>query len=57
MPIVTNEGGMLSHPAIIAREYGVTAVVGAADATRRIATGDTIRVDPVASTVRVVNAS
>lgn len=52
--LVTDEGGVLSHPAIIAREYGVPAVVGAAGATRRVATGDTIRVDPAAGTVTIV---
>ncbi len=52
--IVTNEGGALSHPAIIAREYGLTAVLGAADATTRIADGDVVRVDPTAGTVVVV---
>lgn len=52
--LVTNEGGSLSHPAIIAREFGITAVLGAADATERIADGDTIRVDPVAGTVTIV---
>lgn len=52
--IVTNEGALLSHPAIIAREYGVTAVVGTTSATDRIATGDTVRVDPVEGLVGVV---
>ncbi|MEZ4393346.1 MAG: PEP/pyruvate-binding domain-containing protein [Polyangiales bacterium] len=54
--IVTDEGGTLSHPAIIAREYGVPAVIGATGATRRIQTGDRLRVDPVAGTVRVMSA-
>lgn len=52
--IVTDEGALLSHPAIIAREYGVTAVVGTSLATRAIATGDTVRVDPLEATVTVV---
>lgn len=52
--IVTDEGGLLSHPAIIAREMGIPAVLGAAGATARIRTGDTVRVDPVAGTVVVV---
>lgn len=55
--LVTNEGGSLSHPAIIARELGVPAVVGAADATHRIATGDRIRVDPVEGTVSLLRSS
>lgn len=52
--IVTNEGALLSHPAIIAREYGVTAVVGCGPATERIRTGETVRVDPIDGTVTVL---
>jgi pyruvate,water dikinase len=43
--LVIERGGMLSHGAIIAREYGIPAVVGVEDATRRIRTGDQVRVD------------
>ncbi len=53
--IVTNEGALLSHPAIIAREYGLTAVLGTSTATTRIATGDRVRVDPVEATVTIVS--
>jgi phosphohistidine swiveling domain-containing protein len=42
---VVERGGMLSHGAIIAREYGIPAVVGVAHATRLIRNGDTVRVD------------
>ena len=35
----------MSHAAIVAREYGMPAVVGTGDATKRIRTGDRIRVD------------
>ncbi len=52
--IVTDEGGALSHPAIIAREYGVSAVLGTEEATRRIATGDRVRVDPITGTVVIL---
>lgn len=52
--IVTDEGAQLSHPAIIAREYGITAVLGVGTATRRIQTGDRVRVDPVEGTVTVI---
>ncbi len=45
--IVTEQGGMTSHSAIIAREMRVPAVMGAEAATRRIQTGDLIRVDGV----------
>jgi len=43
--VVTETGGPLSHCAIVAREYGIPAVVGAHGATSRIATGQTISVD------------
>jgi rifampicin phosphotransferase len=43
--LVMEMGGMMSHGAVVAREYGIPAVVGVADATERIATGDTITVD------------
>jgi pyruvate,water dikinase len=43
--VVTETGGALSHCAIVAREYGIPAVVGAHGATRAIATGQRITVD------------
>ena len=43
--LVIERGGMLSHGAIIAREYGIPAVIGVADATRLIHDGDRLRVD------------
>jgi pyruvate,water dikinase len=43
--VVTETGGPLSHCAIVAREYGIPAVVGAHGATRTIATGQRITVD------------
>jgi rifampicin phosphotransferase len=38
--LVVEIGGLLSHGSIVAREYGLPAVMGVADATRRIRTGD-----------------
>ena len=43
--IVTDAGGLLSHSAIVAREYGIPGVVGTRDATQQIADGATVRVD------------
>ena len=43
--IVTDAGGLLSHSAIVAREYGIPGVVGTRDATDRIIDGTRIRVD------------
>lgn len=42
--IITNRGGRTCHAAIIARELGVPALVGAEDATTRLATGDVVTV-------------
>ncbi|MER7892711.1 rifamycin-inactivating phosphotransferase [Micromonospora sp. NPDC094482] len=42
--LVTEVGGLMTHGAVIAREYGLPAVVGVADATRLIADGQRIRV-------------
>jgi len=43
--LIIERGGMLSHGAIIAREYGIPAVVGVAQATQHIRSGDRLRVD------------
>jgi pyruvate,water dikinase len=43
--LVVERGGMLSHGAIIAREFGIPCVVGVKDAMRRIPSGATITVD------------
>jgi phosphohistidine swiveling domain-containing protein len=43
--IVTDSGGLLSHSAIVAREYGIPGVVGTREATRRIEDGARVRVD------------
>ena len=51
--IVTDSGGLLSHSAIVAREYGIPGVVGTRDATQRIADGTVVRVDGDAGEVSV----
>ena len=43
--IVTDNGGLLSHAAIVSREYGIPGVVGTREATERIADGMRVRVD------------
>merc|ERR1719444_483712 len=42
--IVTNRGGRTCHPAIIARELGIPAIVGCGDATDKLAKGDAVTV-------------
>jgi pyruvate,water dikinase len=52
--IVTDSGGLLSHSAIVAREYGIPGVVGTREATERIADGVRVRVDGDAGEVTVL---
>jgi len=49
--LVMEMGGPMSHGAIVAREYGIPAVVGVPDATERIETGQQITVDGTAGEV------
>jgi pyruvate,water dikinase len=51
--IITDSGGLLSHAAIVAREYGIPGVVGTRDATVRIPEGTNVRVDGDAGEVHV----
>ncbi|MCP4416181.1 MAG: hypothetical protein GY805_06145, partial [Chloroflexi bacterium] len=50
-------GGMMSHAAIICREYSVPAVVGTAEATLRIKTGQRVRVDGNTGEVTVIDTA
>src|SRR6266704_600132 len=49
--LVMEMGGMMSHGAVVAREYGIPAVVGVAGATEQITTGQRVTVDGSAGTV------
>jgi phosphoenolpyruvate synthase/pyruvate phosphate dikinase len=53
--LVTEVGGLMTHGAVIAREYGLPAVVGVADATRLIQDGQRIRVHGTAGYVELVS--
>jgi pyruvate,water dikinase len=53
--LVTDSGGILSHPAIIAREYGIPAVVATGNATSLIADGQRVTVDGDAGIVRILD--
>ncbi len=50
--LVMEMGGAMSHGAVVAREYGIPAVVGVAHATGRIGSGRLVTVDGSAGTVR-----
>ncbi len=52
--LVTDYGGLLSHAAIVAREYGLPAVVGCGSATQLIPDGARVRVDAAAGEVHVL---
>jgi pyruvate,water dikinase len=43
--VVTDGGGALCHAVIVAREYGIPAVTGCLEATKKIKTGDRVKVD------------
>jgi len=53
---VLDTGGIMCHAAIVAREYGLPAVVGTGTGTKRIKTGDRLRVDASAGVVTILEA-
>lgn len=55
--VVTDIGGVLSHGSIVAREYGIPAVLGTGSATKRIRTGDLVTVDGDRGAVLLPGAS
>jgi pyruvate,water dikinase len=52
---VSDIGGSMSHAAIVAREYGMPAVVGTGEATKRIRTGQRVRVDGDRGIIQVLD--
>ena len=55
--VVTDAGGVLSHAAIVAREYSIPAVLGTGKATSVIKDGQTLEVDGGAGEVRIIRES
>jgi pyruvate,water dikinase len=53
--LVLERGGMLSHGAILAREYGIPTVVGVREAARRIRSGQVVHVDGDRGVVHLVD--
>lgn len=52
--VVCDAGGVLAHPAVVAREFGIPAVVGTSVGTRTIKTGDRIRVNGNTGVVEIL---
>jgi pyruvate,water dikinase len=52
--LVTDTGGVTSHPAVLSREFGIPAVIGTSVATHRISTGDRLRVDGSNGVVEII---
>jgi len=55
--LVTDSGGLTSHPAVLSREFGIPAVVGTSTATRKIRTGDRIRVNGTTGVVDILRTA
>jgi pyruvate,water dikinase len=53
--VITDRGGLLSHPAIVAREYGLPGVVGCVDATARLPDGARVRVNGTTGEVHLIS--
>lgn len=52
--LIAEVGGQLSHGAIIAREYGIPAVMDVSDATYRLTTGQRVRIDGQRGTIEIL---
>jgi pyruvate,water dikinase len=52
--LVTDAGGTVSHPAVLAREFGIPAVIGSSVATQKIKTGDLLRVNGSTGVVEIL---
>jgi pyruvate,water dikinase len=52
--LVTDAGGVLAHPAVVSREFGIPAVVGTSVATEKIKTGMRIRVNGNTGVVEII---
>ena len=54
--LVMEVGGLMTHGSVVAREYGIPAVVGVGQATLRLQTGMRVRVDGSAGTVSILDS-
>jgi phosphohistidine swiveling domain-containing protein len=53
--LIMEVGGMMTHGSVVAREYGIPAVVGVHRATERLSTGDRIRVDGSSGQITILD--
>ena len=53
--IVCDVGGMVAHPAVMAREFGIPAVIGSSITTREIKTGDRLSVNGTDGIVEILS--
>jgi len=53
--IVTDEGGITSHAAIVSREFGIPCIVGTKVATKILKDGDLVEIDANKGSVRIIN--
>ena len=53
--LVTQSGGKLSHGAVVAREYGIPAVLGVKNAIDRLKDGQQVEIDGSAGTIRLLD--
>ncbi len=53
--LITEVGGMMTHGSVVAREYGIPAVVGVHDATTRLRTGMRVRLDGSSGTITILD--
>jgi len=54
--LVTEVGGMMTHGSVVAREYGIPAIVGVHQATTRLKDGQRVRVDGATGKISIVKA-
>ena len=54
--LITEVGGMMTHGSVVAREYGIPAVVGVDRATQRLKTGQRLRLDGTAGTIELLES-
>jgi pyruvate,water dikinase len=53
--LVTEVGGMMTHGSVLAREYGIPAVVGVHQATQRLQDGQKVRLDGTLGTINLLD--